>query len=398
MEQPSARMQALEESATIVMAQKSRELKAAGKEVIDLSLGEPDFTTPKHICEAAKKAIDDGYHHYPPVPGYADLRQAIASNFKKNNGLDYAPDQIVVSTGAKQTLANVMMSVLNDGDEVMVPIPYWVSYAAQVQLSGGKLVPLKTTIENDFKVTPEQVRSAMTEKSRLFLFSSPCNPTGTVYTRQELDAIAVVLAQNPRIIVVSDEIYEHINFRSKHVSIGTHPKLKDRVVTVNGVSKGFAMTGWRLGYMGAPQWIAKASAKMQGQVTSGANTIAQRAALAAITSDLEPTYKMRDAFEQRRDLMVDRLSAIEGMKVNRPQGAFYLFPDVSHFIGKKYRGQAIGSVDDLSLIMLEESLVSTVSGRAFGDTNCIRISYANSEENLEKAAGLIQAFFQKIEA
>jgi aspartate aminotransferase len=285
MEQPSARIQQLEESATIVMAQKSRELKAEGHEVIDLSLGEPDFTTPQHICESAKKAIDDGYHHYPPVPGYADLRQAISQNFKANNDLDYPPDQIVVSTGAKQTLANVMMSVLNDGDEVLVPIPYWVSYAAQIQLSGGKLVPLKTNIENDFKVTPQQVRSAMTGRSRLFLFSSPCNPTGTVYTRQELDAIAEVLSENPRMIVVSDEIYEHINFLGRHESIGTHGGLKDRVVTVNGVSKGFAMTGWRLGYMGAPKWIAKASAKIQGQFTSGANTIAQRAALAAITSD-----------------------------------------------------------------------------------------------------------------
>ncbi len=396
MEQVSERLQRLEESATIVMAQKSRELKAQGLDVIDLSLGEPDFLTPAHICAAAKRAIDEGYHHYPPVAGYPDLRAAVSEKFKHENGLDYAPEQVVVSTGAKQTLANIMLSILNEGDEVIVPAPYWVSYSAQIKMAGATLRPVAAGIRSDFKITAEQLRQAITAKSRIFLFSSPCNPTGSVYNLSELEALAAVLREYPRILIVSDEIYEHINFSGRHHSIGSLPGLENRVITVNGVSKGYAMTGWRLGYMGAPLWVARACAKMQGQFTSGANSIAQRAALEALTGDMEPTRKMREAFRKRRDLMVEKLSKIPGMQVNVPEGAFYLFPDVQAFLGKSYNGKRISSVDDLALILLEEALVSTVTGRAFGDERCIRLSYANSEENLIKAAGRMQKFFSEI--
>jgi len=337
MEQVSERLQRLEESATIVMAQKSRELKARGLNVIDLSLGEPDFLTPAHICAAAKRAIDEGYHHYPPVAGYPDLRAAISEKFQHENGLDYAPEQIVVSTGAKQSLANIMLSILNEGDEVIVPAPYWVSYSAQIKMAGANLRPVSAGIESDFKISPEQLRATITAKSRIFLFSSPCNPTGSVYSPSELEALASVLREYPRILIVSDEIYEHINFSGRHHSIGSLPGLDNRVITVNGVSKGYAMTGWRLGYMGAPLWVAKACTKMQGQFTSGANSIAQRAALEALTGDLKPTHKMREAFRKRRDLMIEKLSIIEGMQVNVPQGAFYLFPDVHAFLGKSYK-------------------------------------------------------------
>ncbi len=396
MEQVSERLQRLEESATIVMAQKSRELKAQGLDVIDLSLGEPDFLTPAHICAAAKRAIDEGYHHYPPVAGYPDLRAAVSEKFKHENGLDYAPEQVVVSTGAKQTLANIMLSILNKGDEVIVPAPYWVSYSAQIKMAGATLRPVAAGIRSDFKITAEQLRQAITAKSRIFLFSSPCNPTGSVYGLSELEALAAVLREHPRILIVSDEIYEHINFSGRHHSIGSLPGLENRIITVNGVSKGYAMTGWRLGYMGAPLWVAKACAKMQGQFTSGANSIAQRAALEALTGDMEPTRKMREAFRKRRDLMVEKLSKIPGMQVNVPEGAFYLFPDVQAFLGKSYKGRNIASVDELALILLEEALVSTVTGRAFGDERCIRLSYANSEENLIKAAGRMQKFFSEI--
>lgn len=396
MEQVSERLQRLEESATIVMAQKSRELKARGLNVIDLSLGEPDFLTPAHICAAAKRAIDEGYHHYPPVAGYPDLRAAISEKFQHENGLDYAPEQIVVSTGAKQSLANIMLSILNEGDEVIVPAPYWVSYSAQIKMAGANLRPVSAGIESDFKISPEQLRATITAKSRIFLFSSPCNPTGSVYSPSELEALASVLREYPRILIVSDEIYEHINFSGRHHSIGSLPGLDNRVITVNGVSKGYAMTGWRLGYMGAPLWVAKACTKMQGQFTSGANSIAQRAALEALTGDLKPTHKMREAFRKRRDLMIEKLSIIEGMQVNVPQGAFYLFPDVHAFLGKSYKGKQMATVDELALVLLEEALVSTVTGRAFGDEHCIRLSYANSEEKLLIAAERMQKFFSEI--
>ncbi len=396
MEQVSQRLQRLEESATIVMAQKSRELKAQGVDVIDLSLGEPDFLTPKHICAAAKRAIDEGYHHYPPVAGYPDLRAAISEKFRHENGLDYAPDQVVVSTGAKQTLANIMLSVLNEDDEVILPAPYWVSYSAQIKMAGGTLRAVHADIRTDFKITPDQLREAITPASRIFLFSSPCNPTGSVYSREELEGLAEVLREYPRILIVSDEIYEHINFTGKHVSIGSLEGLDNRVITVNGVSKGFAMTGWRLGYMGAPLWLARACTKMQGQFTSGANTIAQRAALEALVGDMEPTRQMREAFCKRRDRMIERLRNIDGMKVNVPQGAFYLFPDVRSILGKNHGSRVIKDVDELALALLEEAHVSTVTGRAFGDNNCIRLSYANSEENLMKAADRMDKFFAEL--
>jgi len=396
MEQVSQRLQRLEESATIVMAQKSRELKAQGVDVIDLSLGEPDFLTPKHICAAAKRAIDEGYHHYPPVAGYPDLRAAISEKFRHENGLDYVPEQVVVSTGAKQTLANIMLSVLNDDDEVILPAPYWVSYSAQIKMAEGILRPVHADIRTDFKITPDQLREAITPASRIFLFSSPCNPTGSVYSQEELEGLVSVLREYPRILIVSDEIYEHINFTGKHVSIGSLEGLENRVITVNGVSKGFAMTGWRLGYMGAPLWLARACTKMQGQFTSGANTIAQRAALEALVGDMEPTRKMREAFLKRRDRMIERLKNIEGIKVNVPQGAFYLFPDVRAILGKHHGDRLIKDVDELALALLEEAHVSVVTGRAFGDENCIRLSYANSEENLMKAADRMDKFFAEL--
>ncbi len=385
-QQPAHRIAALEESATILMAQKSRELQAQGVQVIDLSLGEPDFHTPAHICEAAKKAIDEGYHHYPPVPGYPDLRKAISEKFARDNQLQYAPEQIVVSTGAKQTLANIMLSVLNPGDEVIVPTPYWVSYAAQIQLAEATLVEVSTGIDQDFKVTPDQLAAAITPKSRMFLFSTPSNPTGSAYTRDELAALVAVFERHEDIIIVSDEIYEYINFEADHVSIGSFPSVANRTVTVNGMSKAFAMTGWRLGYMGAPLWIAKACNKMQGQFTSGANTIAQRAALAALTADIAPTLQMKEAFRERRDKLFDALQGIDGLELNKPAGAFYFFPRVSAFFGKSYDGFTVQNADDLSLYLLEKAHVALVTGNAFGAPDYIRFSYANSLDNLLEAA------------
>lgn len=396
MNHPSARIQALAESATILMATKSRELKAQGVDVIDLSLGEPYFHTPKHICEAAKTAIDEGYHHYPPVPGYADLREAISQKFLRDNDLRYAPEQIVVSTGAKQSLANIMMALLNPGDEVIVPIPYWVSYTAQIQLAEGKLVPIETDIEQDFKITPAQLEKAITSRSRIFLFSTPCNPTGSAYTREELADLVEVFEKHPEIIIVSDEIYEYITFQGEHKSIGSFDAVRHRTVTVNGLSKAFAMTGWRLGFLGAPTWIAKACTKMQGQFTSGANTIAQRAAITALTTDLQPTLDMKKAFQERRDALIDRLQVVPGMQVNHPGGAFYLFPKVSEVFGKSYRGTRIENADDLSLQLLTQAHVSMVTGKAFGAPDYIRLSYANSMENLMKAADRITDFFNEL--
>lgn len=354
--------------------------------MIDLSLGEPDFHTPAHICEAAKKAIDEGYHHYPPVPGYPDLRKAISEKFARDNQLQYTPEQIVVSTGAKQTLANIMLSILNPGDEVIVPTPYWVSYAAQIQLAEATLVEVSTGIDQDFKITPEQLSAAITPKSRMFLFSTPSNPTGSAYTRDELAALVAVFERHEDIIIVSDEIYEYINFDADHVSIGSFPSIANRTVTVNGMSKAFAMTGWRLGYMGAPLWIAKACNKMQGQFTSGANTIAQRAALAALTSDIAPTLQMKEAFRERRDRLFDALQGIDGLELNKPAGAFYFFPRVSAFFGKSYDGFTVQNADDLSLYLLEKAHVALVTGNAFGAPDYIRFSYANSMDNLLEAA------------
>lgn len=381
----STRVQRMKESATLRMAQLGREVRDQGHDVISLSLGEPDFDTPEHIKEAAKRALDAGHTKYTPVPGIAELRQAISAKFKRDNDLEYSPAQIVVSTGAKQSIANIALALLDEGDEVVILAPYWVSYSAIVKVAGGTPVTVGAGIEDDYKVSPEAIEAAVTERTKFILFSSPCNPTGSVYTMDELQAIASMLAKYPDVYVVADEIYEHINFTGKHASIGTCPEVTDRTITVNGFSKGFAMTGWRLGYMGAPLPIAKACAKLQGQNTSGANSIAQWAGTEALNSSLRPTEKMREAFERRRELMIDGLGKIEGLRVNRPQGAFYIFPDVSAFYGKATNGVRINHSDDLAEYLLLHAHVATVTGAAFGAPDCLRISYAASDEQLKEA-------------
>ena len=401
MQRLSRRVTELNESQTIKMAQLSREMKSKGIDIVDLSLGEPDFTTPAHIKKAAKDAIEQDYSFYPPVAGFLDVREAIAQKLKRDNNLNYKPSQIVVSTGAKQSLANVILSVVGPGDEVIVPTPYWVTYGAQIELAEGTMVNIHTTIENDFKITPQQLKDAINEKTKAFLFSSPCNPTGSVYSKEELRALADVFKDYPNIIIISDEIYEYINFLSAHESIAQFDFLKDQVVIINGLSKGFAMTGWRIGYMAAPDDIAAACNKIQGQFTSGTNTIAQRSIIAALSGDLSPTDEMRQAFRKRRDMMIELLSCIDGLKLNKPDGAFYLFPDISGFFDKKYTTSdgseaTIKDADDLSMYIMEYGRVSTVTGKAFGDDNCIRLSYANSEENLRKAALRIKEVLQKL--
>lgn len=382
----SSRIQSMETSATLAMAAKARELKTQGIDIIGLSLGEPDFNIPDFIKEAAKKAIDENYSSYTAVDGYAELKEAIAHKFKRDNGLSYAPSQIVVSTGAKQSLYNIAMAVLNPGDEVILPAPYWVSYRDIVKLAEGVPVEVSTTIEADFKMTADQLAQAITPKTKMLWFSSPCNPSGSFYHKSELEAIAAVLKDHPQIIVVSDEIYEHINFSNNgHCSIASIDGMYDRTVTVNGVSKAFAMTGWRIGYIGGPEWIAKACTKLQGQVTSGANSIAQRAVIEALMAPVERIQYMVDAFKNRRDLVLKLLGQIEGFKVNVPEGAFYVFPDISHYFGKTLKGVRINNASDFALFLLEHAQVATVTGEAFGDENCIRISYAASEETLTEA-------------
>lgn len=392
----SKRIINMKESQTILMAKKSRELKKSGVDIIDLSLGEPDFATPKYICDAAKKALDDGYTHYPPVAGYADLREAISDKFDKENGLKYHPDQIVVSTGAKQTLANAFLSLVNPGEEVLVPIPYWVSYMAQIHLCRGNAVMVPSSIESDFKIDPSTLKNYITPKTRAIIFSSPCNPSGSVYSVAELTEIAKALEPYENISILSDEIYEYINFTSRHESIGSLELLKDRVITINGMSKGYAMTGWRLGYLGAPLNVAKAVAKMQGQFTSGANAVTQRAALAAINGNRSEVYKMKEAFLTRRNLMIGWLKEIEGMKINIPEGAFYLFPKISSFFGMANGKWQINNADDLCLYLIEEANVSVVTGSAFGAPDYLRLSYANSEENLKKAAERMKEYLSKL--
>ena len=380
--QLAKRVSELSESETLQMAKLSRELKAQGKDIIDLSLGEPDFDTPVLIKDAAKKALDDGFTKYSPVAGFLDLRKAIAEKFQRDNHLVFSPEQIVVSTGAKQSIANAVLALINPGDEVIVPSPYWVSYREMVKMAGGKLVKVKTQLSNEFKLTGDELASAITQKSKLFIFSSPCNPTGAVYSKEELHQLALVLAKHPEIIVISDEIYEYINFIGKHESIAQFDELKDRVVVVNGCSKGYSMTGWRLGYIGAPIEIAKACEKIQGQITSGTNSIAQRAALAAINGSLTDTILMREAFNRRRELVKELLNKIPGIKCNNPEGAFYFFPDFSNYFGKKYKHYDIKNADELCMFLLYEGNVSIVTGSAFGDENCVRISYATSDEKL----------------
>jgi aspartate aminotransferase len=381
----SERVLNMSTSATLAMAAKARELRNEGKNIIGLSLGEPDFNTPEFIKEAAIQAINDNYNSYTPVDGYAELKEAIIHKFQRDNQLTYEPSQIVVSTGAKQSLANVAMVLLNDGDEVILPAPFWVSYSDIVKLAEGVPVEVATTIETDFKMTPAQLEAAITPKTKMIWFSSPCNPSGSVYSEQELRALAEVLEKHPNVYVVSDEIYEHINFTSEHFSIARIPSMYDRTITVNGVSKAFAMTGWRIGYIGAPTAIARACNKIQGQITSGANCIAQRATIAALEGSKDKIQYMVDEFLKRRDIVLELLAEIEGFKINIPEGAFYVFPDVSYFFGKTLRGKTINNATDFSLYLLDEALVATVTGDAFGNSNCIRISYAASEEELRKA-------------
>ncbi|MFN9597402.1 MAG: pyridoxal phosphate-dependent aminotransferase [Bacteroidota bacterium] len=379
------RIEQLTESQTIAMAQLSRELQAQGLDIISLSLGEPDFVTPEVIREGAKKAIDDGFTKYSPIAGFLDLRQAICDKFKNENGLEFTPDQIVVSTGAKQSIANVVLCLINPGDEVIVPAPYWVSYSQIIKLAGGVPVFITTTVENDYKVTPVQLEAAITPKTRMLIFSSPCNPSGTVYTSQELEGIAQVVSKHEELYIVSDEIYEHINFGGQHASIASFPFIRERVIIINGVSKGYAMTGWRIGYIGAPAWIAKACDKMQGQFTSGASSISQKAALTALRSGGGFFKEMCDTYKRRRDLVVDALRKIPGMKVNVPMGAFFVFPDVSGFFGKTDGATMIQNPNDLSMYLLKDAQVAVVTGEAFGDDRCIRISYATSDDLLHKA-------------
>ena len=395
--QLSKRIQSIPESATLAMAAKAREMKQKGIEVISLSLGEPDFKTPKHIQEGAIEAINSGkYFAYPPVNGYLDLREAISEKFEKDNQLKYGPDQIVVSNGAKQSIANVFMAILNPGDEVIVLTPYWVSYSAMILLAEGKPVFVSGTIENDFKATADQIAEAITDKTKAIIFSSPCNPTGSVFTKGELESIADVLKEREDIIVISDEIYELINFGAKHESIGALDGMQNRTVTVNGFSKGFAMTGWRVGYIGAPSWIAKASNKMQGQYTSGNCSIAQRAAYTALTSSKEPTLEMAKAYEERRGLVHGLLSEVPGFSVNMPQGAFYFFPNVRHYLGTSNANVKIESVNDLCMYLLEDANVSLVTGEAFGDPECLRLSYAASEDDLKLAISKIKTSLAKL--
>ena len=381
----SDRINNLAVSQTLAMAALARELKAQGKDIISLSLGEPDFNTPEFIKEAAKKAIDENYSTYTPVEGYLELKEAICKKFKRDNNLDYKPSQIVVSTGAKQSLYNIAQVMLNDGDEVILPAPYWVSYFEIIKLSGGVPVEVPTSVESDFKITPEQLEAAITPKTKMMWFSSPCNPSGSVYNREELTALAKVLEKHPHVYVVSDEIYEHINFSGTFCSIGSIPGMLERTITVNGVAKAFAMTGWRIGYIGAPEFIAKACTKIQGQVTSGANSIAQRATITAVEADPSVLNEMVTAFKNRRDLVVGLVNEIPGFKLNVPEGAFYVFPDVSSFFGKTIKGQLIKDATDFSMFLLAEANVATVTGDAFGNPNCIRFSYATSEALLTEA-------------
>ena len=399
MEVLSDRILQMAASETLAMTQAARDLKAQGKDVISLSIGEPDFNTPESIKEAAKKAIDDNFSHYPPVPGYADLKEAVCKKFKRDNNLDFTPDQIIVSTGAKQSIYQVVQCLVNPGDEVVIPTPYWVSYREIVKVAGGECVYVKTAIENDFKVTAEQLEKAITPKTKLIMFSSPSNPTGMLYTKEELRKIADMLQKHPQVYVMADEIYEHINFVGKHESLAQFPEIKERVITINGVAKGYAMTGWRIGFIAAPLFIAKACNKLQGQITSATCSIAQKATVRAM--ELDPATDkdiiwMREQFKERRDLVYKLLCEIPGLKVRLPQGAFYFFPEVSSYFGKSYGEYHIQNSTDLCMYLLHEANVATVMGSAFGDDNCIRLSYATSKETLIEAIRRIKEALAKL--
>jgi aspartate aminotransferase len=390
MEKVSARLNKLAISATLAMTAKSRELKAQGVDVVNLSIGEPDFNTPDYVKEAAKKAIDDNITHYPPVPGFPELRKAISDKFKRENNLEFTPEQIVVSAGAKHSIINVFLSILDPGDEVLVPAPYWVSYVEMIKLGEADSVVVPCGIEQDFKITPQQLEQAISPKTRAMIFSSPSNPTGSLYSHDELAALVEVLKKYPRIIIISDEIYEHINFVGAHCSIAAFSEIKDQVVVVNGVSKGYAMTGWRIGYIGAPLWLAKACTKLQGQFTSGACSIAQKAAEAALNGGNGACHEMTKIFRKRRDLVLNLVKDIPGFITNTPQGAFYIFPDIKALFGKSYQQYIISNSDDLALFLLEKAYVATVAGSAFGAPECLRLSYAASEDELKKAFGRIK--------
>jgi len=381
----STRINSLPASATLAMAAKARELKNKGIDIIGLSLGEPDFNTPEFIKEAAINAVNENWNSYSPVDGYADLKEAICEKFKRDNNLDYKPSQVVVSTGAKQSIANLCLVLLDPGDEVLLPAPYWVSYSAIATLAEATSTIIPSSIKNDFKITPEQLEAAITPKTKLIMFNSPNNPSGTVYTEAEYRALGQVLIKHPNICILSDEIYEHINYGVSHFSIAAIPELYDRTITVNGLAKAFAMTGWRIGYIGAPEWIAKACNKIQGQVTSGTNCIAQRAAITAVSAPVSKIQYMVDEFQERQKLIIDLLSKIEGFKVNQPKGAFYVFPDVSYYFGKNLRGTTIQNASDFAIYLLEQAHVATVTGDAFGNSDCIRISYAASVANIKEA-------------
>ena len=393
----SERLAALSPSETLAMSQKSNELKAQGFDVINLSVGEPDFNTPDHIKAAAKQAVDNNYSFYSPVPGFLELRKAICSKLKNENNLEFTPDQIVCSNGAKQAICNVLLTILNKDDEVIIPAPYWVSYPEMVKLGEGKSVFIYSDIENDFKISPEQLEKAITEKTKALILCSPSNPTGSVYTKEELQGLAQVLAKHPQILILSDEIYEHINYVGKHESIAQFEEIRDRVVVINGVSKGYAMTGWRIGWIAAPKWIASACGTLQGQYTSGACSVAQKATEAAYTGDQSCVETMRAAFERRRNLVVELVRQIPGLKVSVPQGAFYVFPDCSAYLGKSFNGKVIENSADLAMFLLETAHVASVGGVAFGAPQCIRFSYATSEDNLKKAFERIQQALNKLQ-
>lgn len=398
--QLSSNLSRFNEPETLKMAKLGRELRAQGIDVVDLSVGEPDFNTPEHIKEAAKKAIDENWSHYTPVPGYLELREAICRKLQRDNNLSYTPQQIVVSTGAKQSIANVMLSILNDDDDIIIPTPYWVSYSEIARFGRGKVVFIHTTMATGFKLTPDQLEKAITDKTKLFIFSSPCNPTGAVYTKDELEGLANVFMKYPEIFIISDEIYEYIDYAHDngggHQSIAQFHNLKDRIIIVNGLSKGFAMTGWRLGYIAAPVEIAKACEKIQGQFTSGTNSIAQRAAITALDSPLSSTYEMVKEFKARKQKVMQLLKDIPGLKYAEPDGAFYIFPEVKSYFGKKAGDEVISNASDLCMYLLNTAHVSTVSGDAFGEPSCIRISFANNMKNIEEGLKRIKNGLEKL--
>lgn len=394
--QLSSLLQRFNEPETLKMAKLGRELRAKGFDITDLSLGEPDFDTPAHIKAAAKKAIDDNYSHYTPVAGYLDLREAVCTKLKRDNGLDYTPENIMVSTGAKQSIANVVMSIVDAGDEVIIPTPYWVTYSEIVKMAGGVVKFVNTSLANGYKITAAELEAAITAKTKLFMFSSPCNPTGAVYSKDELSALAEVFKKHPGIFIMSDEIYEFINYEGKHASIAGFDLLKDRVIVINGLSKGYAMTGWRLGYIAAHPMVAKACEKVQGQITSGANAVTQRAAIAALTGDMQPTEMMVAEFTKRRKRVMELVKEIPGIECSEPQGAFYVFPVVKSYFGRSGGDMVIENADDLCMYLLNKAHVSTVTGKAFGEPNCIRISFANSMENIEKGFAKIKDALAKL--